>query len=212
MDNIFSGIKSVGAYLKHLDKFEHIDGYLSGIEGFALMQLAEFGPGQGEVVEIGSMCGLSTSWLASGIQRSKRGKVYAVDHFQGSPEHQPGQKYENKVLIKDGSTFNTFCNNLGSVGLLDWVEPIQKASLEAVQSWDKPIRLLFIDGDHSYEATKADYESWSPFVSEGGLICFHDIDEWAGCTRFYNELMENNRLLHPLAAVGSLRVVQVLNR
>ena len=37
------------------------------------------------------------------------------------------------------------------------------------------IDLLFIDGDHSYEGVKKDYELYSPFVKKGGMIVFHDI-------------------------------------
>jgi cephalosporin hydroxylase len=34
---------------------------------------------------------------------------------------------------------------------------------------------LFIDGDHSPEGVKRDYELYSPLVREGGIIAFHDI-------------------------------------
>lgn len=34
---------------------------------------------------------------------------------------------------------------------------------------------LFIDGDHSYEGVKRDFEMYSPLVRDGGLIGFHDI-------------------------------------
>lgn len=34
---------------------------------------------------------------------------------------------------------------------------------------------LFIDGDHSYEGVKHDFEVFSPLVRVGGLIAFHDI-------------------------------------
>jgi cephalosporin hydroxylase len=37
------------------------------------------------------------------------------------------------------------------------------------------IDVLFIDGDHSYEGVKADFELWSTLVSPGGLVIFHDI-------------------------------------
>lgn len=40
---------------------------------------------------------------------------------------------------------------------------------------DIPVDLLFIDGDHSYEGVKADYENYRSFVRPGGLIAFHDI-------------------------------------
>ena len=35
--------------------------------------------------------------------------------------------------------------------------------------------LLFIDGDHSYEGVKQDYEMYSHLVREGGMIAFHDV-------------------------------------
>ena len=34
---------------------------------------------------------------------------------------------------------------------------------------------LFIDGDHSYEGSKADFLLYKNYVREGGLIAFHDI-------------------------------------
>jgi len=37
--------------------------------------------------------------------------------------------------------------------------------------------LLFIDGDHTYEGVKKDYELYSPIVRKGGLVAFHDICE-----------------------------------
>jgi len=35
--------------------------------------------------------------------------------------------------------------------------------------------MLFIDGDHTYDGVKADYEMYGPLVRPGGLIGFHDI-------------------------------------
>lgn len=34
---------------------------------------------------------------------------------------------------------------------------------------------LFIDGDHSYDGVKRDFEMYSPLVRAGGLVAFHDI-------------------------------------
>lgn len=36
---------------------------------------------------------------------------------------------------------------------------------------------LFIDGDHTYEGVKLDFEMYSPLVRNGGIIAFHDIIE-----------------------------------
>lgn len=49
-------------------------------------------------------------------------------------------------------------------------------ALTAVQAaLTGPLDFLFIDGDHSYEGAKMDYEMYSPLVRAGGLIGFHDI-------------------------------------
>ena len=37
------------------------------------------------------------------------------------------------------------------------------------------VDFLFIDGDHSYEGVKKDFEMYSPLVRKGGIIAFHDI-------------------------------------
>lgn len=39
----------------------------------------------------------------------------------------------------------------------------------------RSLDVLYLDGDHSYEGVKADFELFSPLVRPGGLIVFHDI-------------------------------------
>lgn len=41
----------------------------------------------------------------------------------------------------------------------------------------EPLDFLFIDGDHAYDAVKADFTNYRPLVRPGGLIAFHDIVE-----------------------------------
>src|SRR5262249_36614737 len=37
------------------------------------------------------------------------------------------------------------------------------------------VDFLFIDGDHTYEGVRQDFEVFGPLVKEDGLIAFHDI-------------------------------------
>lgn len=58
---------------------------------------------------------------------------------------------------------------------------------------DGKVDFLFVDGDHTYEGIKKDFEMYSPLVREGGLIAFHDIIEHppeTGCNvnKFWNEI------------------------
>lgn len=42
------------------------------------------------------------------------------------------------------------------------------------------IDFLFIDGDHTYQGAKLDYDMYSPLVGEGGVIAIHDIMRMPG--------------------------------
>lgn len=37
-----------------------------------------------------------------------------------------------------------------------------------------PFDLVFIDGDHSYNGVRRDFETYMPFVARGGIVAFHD--------------------------------------
>jgi predicted O-methyltransferase YrrM len=39
----------------------------------------------------------------------------------------------------------------------------------------EPVDFLFIDGDHSYEGAKQDWDMYASLVRPGGLVAFHDI-------------------------------------
>jgi predicted O-methyltransferase YrrM len=58
---------------------------------------------------------------------------------------------------------------------------------------DRKADFIFIDGDHSYEGVKKDFEMFSPLVKQDGMITFHDIvvhPAETGCevNRFWNDL------------------------
>lgn len=60
---------------------------------------------------------------------------------------------------------------------------------------DKKVDFLLIDGDHTYEGVRRDFEMYSPLVKEGGIIAFHDIavhPPETGCevSKFWNEIKE----------------------
>ena len=53
----------------------------------------------------------------------------------------------------------------------------RRETLSAVKTafGGRPLDLLFIDGDHSYEGISCDFRLYSPLVRPGGLIVCHDI-------------------------------------
>jgi len=74
---------------------------------------------------------------------------------------------------------------------------------------DTEIDFLFIDGDHSYEGVKKDFEIYSPLVREGGIIALHDIvpgpeELVGGVPIFWNEVKQG------LKDRSNIRVLEVV--
>jgi predicted O-methyltransferase YrrM len=75
----------------------------------------------------------------------------------------------------------------------------------------KDIGLVFIDGDHSYDGVKADFENWYPWVMAGGLVAFHDVHRAEGKTNgvgmLYKEIIKEDPGLQ-VAFAGTLHVIK----
>lgn len=199
-------------FYKYQQAFSCIQGYLPDQQAYTLLQLAQYGPATGEIVEIGSFCGRSTTFLATGSKLAGREKVSAIDHFKGSVEHQNLPGIDN--------LFAVFQHNIAKHNVADWINVCVGDSPSVAKDWSKPIRLLFIDGSHEYEPSRIDFEMWSPFVVHNGLICFHDVENshWPGddsVTRFYRELMSTTSSFVEVLSIdsrphnwGFLKVIQ----
>jgi MMP 1-O-methyltransferase len=47
-------------------------------------------------------------------------------------------------------------------------------SAAVARRWDGAVDLVFIDGDHSEEGVRSDWDGWHGFVAPGGAVIFHD--------------------------------------
>ncbi|MBI2839743.1 MAG: class I SAM-dependent methyltransferase [Acidobacteria bacterium] len=126
-----------------------------------LYQLAKEGPGTGAVVEIGTWRGGSAIALALGCLDSGRPPVVTID-----PVHQPDLE-----------------TNLAQHGVRDVVRYYCMSSQEVAVNWSyfmrghTAVRLLWIDGEHTYKSAAADTLHWRDYVEPGGMICYHDYGE-----------------------------------
>jgi len=158
---------------------ESIPGWLSDVEAEFLYHTARGVDGRGAIVEIGSWKGKSAAALATGLRDAgARSLVYAIDTFEGSPEHQDSRPID---------TLPEFQANIASAEVASLVRPIVSTSLAAAAQFREPIAFLFIDGDHSYEHVRADFDVWSPKVIPGGIIAMHDTTAWEGPKRVVRE-------------------------
>jgi len=147
---------------------KRIEGWIAPVEAAFLYGMAQNCINKGVIVEIGTWKGKSTIFLAKGSKAGNNIKVYTVDPHTGAPEH--------REQDPDVYTFKEFKSNIQIMDVDDIVIPIVKTSVEAAKHWDKPIALLFIDGDHDYEMVKQDFELWYPHVIKDGILAMHDTD------------------------------------
>jgi predicted O-methyltransferase YrrM len=74
---------------------------------------------------------------------------------------------------------------------------------------DQKIDLLFIDGDHTYDGVKMDWEMYSSLVRPGGLVVFHDVAgnyEDTQVKRFWDSIKTGYEyreyMVHPVGHYG----------
>ena len=167
------------------------DGMMPPKQLLAIYRLAARWPVDGDVVELGAWTGLTTSYLATACRVRGDGHVYAVDTFKGDME---GGGHYDAVDKYHGTTLPAFSYRMAQTGLIDYVSTmIGDTAAAAAHYSGRPIRLLLIDADHSYEGVQRDFQAWAPKLALGGLIVFHDyLMPEAGVARFVDEVVAAN--------------------
>lgn len=163
-----------------------------------LNQLLPFASTANVIVEIGCYEGNTTAALA----KNSKGRVYSIDPFF---KGRAGICYSELIA-------RLHCRRQG----LRNVEFIKAFSHEAVNGFNKPIDLLFIDADHSYEAVRKDWADWFPKVRPGGVIALHDSRRapnspaYLGSMKFYDEDIPAMQQVEEIEAVDSLALLRVV--
>lgn len=109
------------------------------------------------IVDLGVDFGYSTFCFAL----PNIGTVYGIDSFEGDPMSGVKSTYD---YVKDRK------RELG----LNNVKFIKGYFGMVARNWDKPIDILHIDGYHTYQAVSSDFETWTKFMKEDGVVLFHD--------------------------------------
>ena len=113
------------------------------------------------IVDLGVFYGFSTFSFA--IPRI--GHTYGIDNFVG--DDFVGTD-ENRLK------YNFVTMKREKLHLQDNLTLIEGDFNEVAQTWDKKIDILHIDGSHKYEDIKQDFETWSKFLNDDGVILMHD--------------------------------------
>ena len=149
-----------------------VQGWMTRRELEFLGLLAACPTAEGVILEIGSFRGRSTTALANAARMSDGSQVVAVDH------------------LLQTNAYEEFCASIKAAGIEDQVEFHRMTSAELARTWNRPIRLLWIDGNHAYEPTKLDFDSYYPFLADGAIVAIHDVlNLFEGSVRVFMEEM-----------------------
>jgi predicted O-methyltransferase YrrM len=162
------------------------------------------------IVEIGSARGRSTCALALACRQNNSGRVFAIDPHTPTAWSDTGAETNTYEFLRE---------KLQRYGLQDYCEIIRSTSQEALANWTRKIDMAFIDGDHTYEGVKTDFELCRPHLTEHALVVFHDtiwehrLDDPntrpnIGVPRFLEELKQGGYQSVTLFSPPGLSIVQ----
>jgi predicted O-methyltransferase YrrM len=117
-------------------------------------------------VEIGSYTGASACYIAAGLKRE--GKILCIDTWENDSMSEGKRNTLNEFIS------NTKKYEAKIVQIIGYSSDV----INVVKNTTQEIDLLFIDGDHSFESCKRDWDLYSPMVRKSGYIVFHD-SGWA---------------------------------
>lgn len=190
---------------------------------YTLFNLAYFGSGgRGEILEIGSWCGRSTTALGMAARLSGNTRVTCIDLFPEKKDwkqnadgsysfsvrlgdtvyggyqeqtvwKEPFEQHHAKIYERYNGIYDAFKETITKNGLAGLVDA-HRGDSDLLQSMsDRSFRLAFLDGDHSYAAVCKDIRNTERVLIDGAWICFDDaFSHYEGVNRAITDLVINN--------------------
>jgi hypothetical protein len=153
-------------------------------------------------VEVGVWKGKSISYFTvETIKQNKKGKIYAVDHWLGSEEHQKGGWAYDPATDTQEGLYAQYLSNIKPIQ--NHIINIRSSSVDASKIFlDNSIDAIFIDASHDHDSVYQDLSYWFPKVKENGVIAGHDYD-WAEVRLAVDSffLNKNQRVNTPINSV-----------
>jgi len=188
------GHKDISGYLAVGRRVaETIEGRACGVENLPFLSLIadlvrECFPERFRYLEIGTLFGGSLCAVNYRQRRSEYEKFAGIDTFTYYGEVFDSQS-DTKVSIEradrnvryfGGNTFALFEGNSTD-------DKVRKRALNYLR---EEFTMLYIDGDHTLDGVKKDFEIYSKYLVPGGVIVFDDYnnDAWPGVTEFIDGL------------------------
>jgi len=134
------------------------------------------------IVEVGVAEAKSTDWLCRGA-KLRGGKVYGYDLWDTHGLNNQFKHWSSKEKCE------TYLQSKGHTNFeLTKINSRTPEFAELIKTKHPSIDLAYIDGCHSYDGIKNDFDIIYPLLSECGVIVFHDTLKIDGCREFMIDL------------------------
>lgn len=189
-----------------------IAGMLHDGNNFLLDYAISKAPKQGAFIEIGSFCGQSTSIICYLMKKySRQNTFYSCDKWDFEEKEFSNYSHLLNIPYENYSQFikESFIRNLNFLGGEQKPHAIEVFSDEFFDKWYSKAKAIdvfkrdcilggnisfaFIDGNHTYDFVKRDFENVDKSLVKDGFILFDDsADHWNfGSSVFMKEMKKN---------------------
>lgn len=163
----------------------HFYNEISGWAAFSRLyiEMVAEAPDPAHFVEVGSWLGRSAALMAVEIVNSKKQiKFDCIDPWtDGGPDLRHTAFFKTQTV----PIYDQFISNLAPVW--DRINAMRMTSLEAARTYaDASLDFVMLDGDHSYDAVRADIAAFLPKMKSGSVLSGDDF-EWPGVKRAVTE-------------------------
>ena len=153
-----------------------VPGYFNANDTKFYKMVAEKAKANDVIVEIGTFCGRSISFLAVElVNANKFVHVFGIDPWSNDWYR---QDYGTNTGPWNALTSKAYYACLGILcqrNLQHMITLIRDFSYSVVEMFaDRTVFTVFVDGGHEYEEVKKDVELWLPKVRIGGYLGGHD--------------------------------------
>ena len=146
-------------------------------------------------VELGTHNGFSYFVACQTVQELKLPtKTFAVDHWIGDPH---AGEFDDSVY-EGVLALNAQYQNFSTLLKMSFLDARSKFK-------DGTVNLLHIDGFHTYEAVKEDFETWLPKMAPNSVVIVHDIQVRHadfGVFKYWSELKAKYRTIELTGSYG----------
>lgn len=169
-------------------------GMLTRGNAFSLEHAIKNLPSTAPIIEIGSFCGLSTNLIGYLKERHRvPNRLLTSDKWEFEGAHAGGMLGDSQTVTHEEYrrfVKESFMRNVQLFSRNDVPYTIEAFSDEFFGAWKQaetrhdvfgrevqlggPISLCYIDGNHTYDFAKRDFENTDRFLEQGGFILFDD--------------------------------------